>query len=449
MTNNNLREIILDLLLDINEKKIYSHVALGNALKKYQYFEKKDRAFITRITEGSIEYMLLLDYIIEKFSTIKIKKMKPIIKNILRMSVYQLKYMDAIPSSAICNEAVKLTEKRGFKNLKGFVNGILRNIDRNINEIEYPSEKKEPIKYLSIMYSFPEWIIKMWLKTYDYETIKQMLKSFLEEKPTTIRTSVSKNNSKELLKKLEVEHINVEKGEFLDYAFNITNYNYLDKIRAFKEGSFYVQDEASMLVCEAADIKEDMYVIDVCAAPGGKSIHIADKLMNTGKVLARDLSKTKIDLIQDNIKRSGFNNIKAECFDALVLDKSNIEKADVVIADLPCSCLGIIGRKPDIKYRVKEEDLNELSKLQKNILTVVSKYVKKGGILIYSTCTISKNENIKNINWFIKNFHFELESLEDYLPDSINIETKSKGYIQLLPSKKTDGFFIARLKKLK
>lgn len=449
MTNNNLREIILDLLLDINEKKIYSHVALGNALKKYQYFEKKDRAFITRITEGSIEYMLLLDYIIEKFSTIKIKKMKPIIKNILRMSVYQLKYMDAIPSSAVCNEAVKLTEKRGFKNLKGFVNGILRNIDRNINEIEYPSEKKEPIKYLSIMYSFPEWIIKMWLKTYDYETIKQMLKSFLEEKPTTIRTSISKNNSNELLKKLEVEHINVEKGEFLDYAFNITNYNYLDKIRAFKEGSFYVQDEASMLVCEAADIKEDMYVIDVCAAPGGKSIHIADKLMNTGKVLARDLSKTKIDLIQDNIKRSGFNNIKAECFDALVLDKSNIEKADVVIADLPCSCLGIIGRKPDIKYRVKEEDLNELSKLQKNILTVVSKYVKKGGILIYSTCTISKNENIKNINWFIKNFHFELESLEDYLPDSINIETKSKGYIQLLPSKKTDGFFIARLKKLK
>lgn len=449
MTNNNLREIILDLLLDINEKKIYSHVALGNALKKYQYFEKKDRAFITRITEGSIEYMLLLDYIIEKFSTIKIKKMKPIIKNILRMSVYQLKYMDAIPSSAVCNEAVKLTEKRGFKNLKGFVNGILRNIDRNINEIEYPSEKKEPIKYLSIMYSFPEWIIKMWLKTYDYETIKQILISFLEEKPTTIRTSISKNNSNELLKKLEVEHINVEKGEFLDYAFNITNYNYLDKIRAFKEGSFYVQDEASMLVCEAADIKEDMYVIDVCAAPGGKSIHIADKLMNTGKVLARDLSKTKIDLIQDNIKRSGFNNIKAECFDALVLDKSNIEKADVVIADLPCSCLGIIGRKPDIKYRVKEEDLNELSKLQKNILTVVSKYVKKGGILIYSTCTISKNENIKNINWFIKNFHFELESLEDYLPDSINIETKSKGYIQLLPSKKTDGFFIARLKKLK
>lgn len=449
MTNNNLREIILDLLLDINEKKIYSHVALGNALKKYQYFEKKDRAFITRITEGSIEYMLLLDYIIEKFSTIKIKKMKPIIKNILRMSVYQLKYMDAIPSSAVCNEAVKLTEKRGFKNLKGFVNGILRNIDRNINEIEYPSEKKEPIKYLSIMYSFPEWIIKMWLKTYDYETIKQILISFLEEKPTTIRTSISKNNSNELLKKLEVEHINVEKGEFLDYAFNITNYNYLDKIRAFKEGSFYVQDEASMLVCEAADIKEDMYVIDVCAAPGGKSIHIADKLMNTGKVLARDLSKTKIDLIQDNIKRSGFNNIKAECFDALVLDKSNIEKADVVIADLPCSCLGIIGRKPDIKYRVKEEDLNELSKLQKNILTVVSKYVKKGGILIYSTCTISKNENIKNINWFIKNFHFELESLEDYLPDSINIETKSKGYIQLLPSKKTDGFFIARLKKVK
>lgn len=449
MTNNNLREIILDLLLDINEKKIYSHIALGNALKKYQYFEKKDRAFITRITEGSIEYMLLLDYIIEKFSSIKIKKMKPIIKNILRMSVYQLKYMDAIPSSAICNEAVKLTEKRGFKNLKGFVNGILRNIDRNINEIEYPNEKKEPIKYLSIMYSFPEWIIKMWLKTYDYETIKQILVSFLEERPTTIRTSISKNNSNELLKKLEVEHINVEKGEFLDYAFNITNYNYLDKISAFKEGSFYVQDEASMLVCEVADIKKGMYVIDVCAAPGGKSIHIADKLMNTGKVLARDLSKTKIDLIQDNIKRSGFNNIKAECFDALVLDKNNIEKADVVIADLPCSCLGIIGRKPDIKYRVKEEDLNELSKLQKNILTVVSKYVKKGGILIYSTCTISKNENIKNINWFIKNFHFELESLEDYLPDSINIETKSKGYIQLLPSKKTDGFFIARLKKVK
>lgn len=446
----NTRELILGILLEVTENDSYSHLIIRNVLDKYQFLDKQERAFITRVSEGTIENMILLDYIINQFSKVKVNKMKPVIRTILRMSVYQLKYMDSVPDSAVCNEAVKLATRKGFTNLKGFVNGVLRNIGRGIADVKYPDEQKTPIEYLSVMYSMPIWILEEWLKEYDYQTVKKILEGFLNKNNTTIRCNLSKTTPENLKELLEKENIKVTPSKYLDYAFEIENYNRMNVIDAFNKGLFQVQDMSSMLVVEVAGIKENDYVIDVCAAPGGKSLHAADKLGGTGHVEARDLTDNKVALIADNINRIGFHNIEAKQADALVLDKESVEKADVVIADLPCSGLGVIAKKTDIKYKMTAKKQAELVRLQRQMLDIVERYVKPGGILIYSTCTINKEENIENVKWFVKNHEFELESITNELNSELRNETTDLGYIQLLPGDYgTDGFFITKLKKAK
>lgn len=449
MTNGqNIRELALNTLIDITENNNYSHLAINNTLKVYQYLEKKDRAFISRLCEGTVEQLIRIDYIINQFSSIKVKKMKPVIRNLLRISVYQIMFMNHIPDSAACNEAVKLAQKKGFKNLKGFVNGVLRNISRNKEDIDYPNEYTEPVRYLSVLYSIPEWILLKWLEEFEYNTVKLMLESSMEEKKTTIRCNLLKNSKEELKEKLKKENIVVEDGNYLQYALKISGYDYINNIKAFKEGCFQVQDESSMLIAEAAGIKEGFNVLDICAAPGGKALHIAEKLGESGLVTARDLSEYKVSLIEDNRERLGIENLKAEVFDALVPDKDKFEKMDIVIADLPCSGLGVIGKKNDIKYKITEDKQKELVNLQRKMLGVAQEYVKPGGLLIYSTCTVNIEENLKNSIWFSENFDFNFESIEEKLPKTIVSDTKKDGYIQLIPGiHSTDGFFIATFRK--
>ena len=435
MTNQvNIRELILDILMEVTRGEAYSHLVIRSVLKKYQYLEKKDRAFLTRVSEGTIEHMIELDYIIDQFSKVKVKKMKPVIRNIMRMSVYQLKYMDSVPASAACNEAVKLAKKRGFGSLSGFVNGVLRNISRNLAEVTYPDEKEEPVKALSIRYSTPEWLVEQWKDAYGFERTKEMLEAFLQEVPVTIRTNLSKTTPQALKERLEQESVVAEKVEIpeypqLDYAFTIAGYDYLNALGSFQEGLFYVQDISSMMVAEYAAPKEGDIVIDVCAAPGGKSLHIAEKLHGTGQVQARDLTEYKVGLIQENMLRHQVKNMTAAVMDATVLDEESKEKADIVIADLPCSGLGILRKKTDIKYKMTPEKEKELVALQRKMLDVVCRYVKPGGTLIYSTCTIHRGENEENATWFVdKHPEFVLEKMEQMFP--------GKAY--------GDGFFLSR-----
>jgi 16S rRNA (cytosine967-C5)-methyltransferase len=259
---------------------------------------------------------------------------------------------------------------------------------------------------------------------------------------------MNKVSPDELKEILESDGVFVETGAYLSYAFHIGNYNYLNDLNAFHKGYFQVQDESSMLVGAVSGIREGDYVIDVCAAPGGKSLHAADILRSTGHVSSRDVSDYKVNLIADNINRLGYTNITAKVQDALILDQESIEKADVLLADLPCSGLGIIGKKPDIKYNVTKEKQKELVRLQRDILEVVHQYVKKGGTFIYSTCTINPEENIENVRWFMKEYHFQAESLNPYLPEILWSDTTKEGYLQLIPGiHQCDGFFIARLRR--
>lgn len=445
----NLRELSLLILIEVLEQDSYSNVAIHNTLLKYQYLEKQDRAFLSRLTEGVIERVIEIDYIINQFSKVKTTKMKAPIRNILRMGVYQIMYMDQVPDRAACNGAVKLAQRKGFYNLKGFVNGVLRNISRKKDEILWPDKEKQPKEYLMVTYSFPEWILNLWLTEYSYEQIEEMLKAFLEQKQTTIRCNQTKVTVEELRQQLLEEKITVKEGDYLPFALKISDYNYLKKIKAFRQGLFQVQDESSMLVAYTSGVKNGDYVIDLCAAPGGKSTHIAELLNKTGIVSARDVSEDKVAFINENVARLELSNLKAEVYDATELRKEDIGKADIVLADLPCSGLGVIGKKTDIKYKTKKEDIEALAELQRRILSQAVQYVKPGGILMYSTCTINHIENIDNVNWLLEQYkEFELETLDSNMPDNLKSSTTKRGYLQLLPGKhKTDGFFFAKFRR--
>lgn len=431
MTNGvNVRELILQVLLEVTRDGEYSHIAIKNTLDKYQYLEKQERSFFTRVCEGTLENMILIDYIINQFSKVKVNKMKPVIRCILRSSVYEMKYMDSVPISATCNEAVKLAQKKGFHNLKGFVNGVLRNISRNLENISMPDKEKEPISWFSVTYSVPEWLVEKWKNLYEVSQLEEIFQAFLEKSATSIRVNTEATTKEALIRELEAENITVIENAEVPDALYIDGYDFLAGIPAFEEGKFYVQDVSSMLVSLWAEPKEGAQVLDVCAAPGGKSIHMAQLLHGTGMVEARDLTEYKVTLIEENIERCGLKNICARQADARVLEKDKVGTMDIVIADLPCSGLGVIGKKPDIKYKMTSEKCQELAALQKEILHTVQHYVKAGGVLMYSTCTINPQENEDNVRVFLKEHpEFVLERQQQILPQ--------KG--------KNDGFFLAKL----
>lgn len=428
----NARELVLDMLIEVMEHEKYSHLVLRDVLEKYAFLDKNERAFITRLFEGTIERTVELDYILGIFSKVKVKKMKPLIRNLLRMSLYQIRYMDSVPDSAACNEAVKLAKKRGFSQLSGFMNGVLRSVIREPERIVYPDPKKNYELALSVTYSMPEWIVKQWAESYGREKTESILKAFSKEQRLVVRTNLNQTTPELLVKSLEEQDIQVEQNETLPYALVLDNYDRLQNIPEFVKGDFYVQDISSMMVAESAEVKEGDYVIDVCAAPGGKSTHIAEMLKGSGLVEARDLTEYKVGLIRENIERHGLSNMKACVWDATVLNGESVEKADVLICDLPCSGLGVMGKKTDIRYKMTPEKQEELVMLQREILDVVHSYVKKGGTLIYSTCTIHQAENEKNVAWFVEKYpEYSLLDMTQMFPNEMG----------------QDGFFIAKIKR--
>ncbi len=428
----NTREVILDALMEILEKEGYSHLIMQGVLGKYSFLEKQERSFIKRVCEGTIEHKIRIDYVIDQYSKTKVKKMKPLIRTLLRMGTYQILFMDGIPDAAVCNESVKLAAKRGFGPLKGFVNGVLRNISRNKDNISYPDREMDETTYFKVMYSMPEEIIALMKEQYSAAETEMMLESLLGKRPLTIRISgaLSEEEKQELLGHLMDDGIVVAETE-LPYVFALEKVDKISELYGYEEGKFFVQDIGSAMVVEMAGIKKDDYVIDVCAAPGGKATHAAEKLCGSGRVQARDLTEYKVSMIEENIERLRLANMDAIVWDATVTDESAIGKADVVIADLPCSGLGVIGRKSDIKYRITQQSLEEVEALQRDILSVVHNYVKPGGVLMYSTCTINRKENEGNKEWFLKNFPFEEEQERLMIPGRDG----------------SDGFYMVRLRR--
>ena len=439
-----MRALALDTLMDLEKNRKLSHVAIRETLMRHQFLARQDRAFYTRLVEGVTERRIYLDYVINQFSKRPVEKCKPLIRNLLRMGAYQLLFMD-VPDAAACSEAVKLAKKRHFTGLAGFVNGVLRAVARGKDKISLPDKDKDYPAYLSVAGSAPGWLVALLLEEYGKEDTERMLLSFLEERPLTIRTCTSRISPDQLRDLLVQEGLTVREGDYVKGAFVLEGLDSLNRVAAFRQGYFTVQDESSQLAVEIAGVKEGDLVLDICAAPGGKAFMAADLAGETGRVIARDLTEYKTDLIEENNERLGFSSLEVQQWDARKKDDTMLASADLVLADLPCSGLGIMGRKNDIKYNLEPDRLSDLVRLQREILALAWQYVRPGGSLVYSTCTLLKEENEENVDWILNNTPLQASSIEARLPAKLKGRTGDKGYIQLVPGRDScDGFFMAR-----
>ncbi len=447
MSSTNPRRVAINILVDIEEDRAFSNIAINKYLKKNEV-SSLDRRFISQLVYGVLENKLYLDYIIQNFSKTKLHKIETEILNILRLGLYQIIFLEKVPNSAAVNESVKIAKKMNYR-LSGFVNGILRNYVRNQNKVKLPSYDKNPNQHLSIKYSHPEWLVSKWVNDYGIDFTKELLKANNSSPHLTIRVNTLKTTREALIEELNSEDVVCRKGDFANEAIVIESMkSRLDHLKAFNKGLFQVQDESSMLVSQVLNPMEGEFVIDVCSAPGGKSTHIAELMKNKGRILSRDIHDHKLDIIRENSNRLGTSIIETERFDATTLDERLLGKADKVLVDAPCSGLGIIRRKPEIRYFKESKDITELSKLQLQILNVSSKYVKVGGAIVYSTCTIQDEENANVVKKFLdQNDKFTLIDINKSLPEEIR---SNESFLQLYPhTSKTDGFFICKIKRVK
>ncbi|MBR5375831.1 MAG: 16S rRNA (cytosine(967)-C(5))-methyltransferase RsmB [Lachnospiraceae bacterium] len=380
-----VRMVALDILLEYSGSKAFLSEIIKAALDKYSYLEERDRAYIKNAVTGCVEKRIALDHVIDSVSNVKASKMKKVIRLIIRMAAYEILHMDHIPPRASVNEAVRLAKKKHIAGLSGFVNAVTRKIAENFEKgaITFPDDR--------IRYSCPQIIYDLLTEAYGPEKTLRIIKASDEVSPQYIRVNTSKTDTDALIGILKDEGTDIQKTPVSENALKIFGLN-PSKSPAFNEGLFSMQDLSGIAAMDAAGIHDDMTVIDLCAAPGGKACSAAEYLKGTGKVLAFDISENKKKKIDENITRLGLQNIESRVKDALVFDEGLEGKADLVIADLPCSGLGVMGRKVDIKYRIDRQDIDDLADIQRRILENAIRYVNKGGRLLFSTCTVTPQE---------------------------------------------------------
>ena len=431
----NVRNIAVNAIVSILEDEEKSHIVERNYMDKNELSDV-DRSFFLRLVEGTVERKITLDYVISLYSKTSINKMKKVIRNVLRMSIYQILYMEQVPDRSAVDEAVKICKKRSFAPLSGFVNGVLRSIVREKDDILKKIEEADD----SIKYSIPEEVLELYGDKKD-----KVLSSLFNERHINARLNLSKHSKAEIIAMLVASGVKVYDNPYVESAVYIEKFGDITKNPVYAMGLITIMDTASMIPGLVSGVENGDIVVDVCSAPGGKAIHIAEMLNGTGTVFARDLTEGKVSLINENIKRTGVKNVQSKVFDARNTDKSLIGKADVLICDVPCSGLGVINNKSDIKYRIKKEDVLELSKLQKEIVDSSIPYVKKGGTLVYSTCTLTEEENMGMVKYILDNYDFKLSSLNPYLSENMKNENTDKGYLEIIPGEfDMDGFFISR-----
>lgn len=446
MIQINPREIAAEAMMEIMEEGAYNNMALRRLLRQNGAMPPKDRAMVTEIVNGTLRNLYYIDHVINQFSKTKTEKMKPWILAVMRTAVYQMYFMK-VPDSAACNEGVKLVSERGLEPLKGFVNGVLRTMGREKENIVLP-QKGTP-DFLHIQYSHPLWLIKMWIAYFGYEETENLCKANNCPPDVTIRVNTLKTKKESLRKELEKLGTTVTDGRLVLSALHLKKTADIGRLKAFTDGLFHVQDESSQLAIEMMAPKKGERILDLCAAPGGKSFTIAEKMENAGRLVCGDIYEHKIELIAQGAQRLGITMIETIQQDATEFNENYADAFDRVLVDAPCSGLGLMGKKPDIRLKKNGEEIDQLVPIQRQILENGAKYVKQGGTLIYSTCTLCKKENEKNVEWFLNNHpEFITEDITEFLPKTLWQETAEKGYITLLPhNSNTDGFFIAKMKR--
>ncbi|ASF28774.1 16S rRNA methyltransferase [Bacillus amyloliquefaciens] len=445
MKKINVRELALEALEKLEQNQAYSNLLLTSVIKT-NTLSDQDRGLLTELVYGTLQNKIALDYMLKPFIR-KPNKVKPWVIQLLRLSAYQMEYLEKIPDRAAIHEAVEIAKKRGHKGIASFVNGILRSLQRE----GAPSfaEIEDPVLRLSTETSHPEWLVKEWVEAYGFEAAEKICRIHLVPPKQTLRVNRIKADKETLLNEMENAGLEAEAGDLSPDAIKLLKGS-IASTEFFQNGQVSIQDESSMLVARALDPKPGETVLDACAAPGGKSAHIAELMKNEGSLTSLDLHRHKVKLIQEGAERLGLTIIDAQTMDARKAgDAFGAERFDRILVDAPCSGFGVIRRKPDMKYTKTPEDSRRLSEIQLGILREIAPLVKKGGTLVYSTCTMDRTENEEVMHAFIQE-HPEFEpdlSLEKRLPEKARPFVQD-GSLQILPHYfGTDGFFISSMRK--
>lgn len=435
------RSIAVKVLGRITGEGAYSNIILSKELNESDLSDK-DKALTTEIVYGTLRRLKTLDMIISSFVR-DMSIMDKRILNILRIAIYQMHYLDKIPAYAACNEAVELAKEISEKDSK-LVNGILRNYLKKNGTIEI--EFRNKIDEIAYEFSFEPWMIKMLINQYGEGEALRILHGLNETPKVTVRVNNIKGDYDEVYEKLQEAGYNIEEGCICPEAISIQGGRGIEKNESFIQGEITVQDESAMLIAPLLELEEGQRVLDLCSAPGGKTTHIGELLNNTGEILAFDLHESKLDLIRDNYERLGLTNIKLQEMDGTKLNSDLVSSADRILIDVPCSGIGIIRKKPEIKWSKKRNDLKEIVTVQRQIMDNAWEYLKKGGIMVYSTCTLNKEENEQNIEWFL-NKHKDAHIEKVFIGKESNLRYDNLGSLTILPNEYMDGFYVAKLKK--
>ncbi len=446
------REIALKTLYKIDKEKAYSNIVLNEMIKQNKgKLQDRDISLITEIIYGTTTWRLTLDEIIKKYSKIKLKKISTWILNILRMGVYQIIFLDKIPKSAAVNESVELAKRYGHKSSSNFVNAILRKVNKE--DYEELFNIKNDIERISKTYSIPTWILQRLTEKLEIQDIEEIAKASNLKPKISIRINNLKTSKENLIKKLEKRNIKIKEGLLEDFL-TLENTKNIEEIPEFKQGEFTVQDETAGLIAIVLEPDKNDTILDACSSPGGKTTYLAEMMEDKGKITAWDIHEHRTKLVENTAKRLEITNIEVEVNDATIYNEKYKEKFDKILLDVPCLGIGVLKRKPDIKWQKEEKDIEEISKTQKQILKNCSQYLKKGGKLVYSTCSILKEENEDIINEFLENNkNFEIEKIDLSKNDKIIDKEffkkyqKDDKYLQVYQNDYTDGFFICKLTK--
>lgn len=437
----NARAIALNILNEIYQQKAYANISLSRHFQKYEITEQ-DRRFITELVYGTVKSGDTLLWILKKFVNRPLNKIEPTVINILRLGIYQIVFMDKVPASAACNEAVNLAKKFSNQGSAKFVNGVLRNLIRQPEKYAIPTGNKAI--EVAVREQHPVWLVKKFIHTFGSEAALKLCQFNNTNAPLVLRTNTLKITRPELIKELEQNECTVIPSKIAPEGIICQSHASLNKLKPLQNGMAQVQDESSMLVAHVLNPQKGDFIIDTCSAPGGKTTHIAALMNNEGTIIAGDIYEHKLKLINENAHRLGINIIKTQLLDAREVGNFYPNKADKILVDAPCSGLGVLRRKPDSRWNKTEDLLSKLPALQLEILNSAALAVKKGGVLVYSTCTIMPEENQNVIDEFLKTHaDFKLDDVHKFLPFKHKDKTKT---LQLMPHiDHTDGFFIARL----
>ncbi|NLL21721.1 MAG: 16S rRNA (cytosine(967)-C(5))-methyltransferase RsmB [Firmicutes bacterium] len=446
--DTNARSAALEALKEVEEREAYLNLVLNRILSGISLSDA-ERSLFTELAYGVMQRRNTLDWVLSLFLNRPMEKLTIWIRNILRMGVYQLLYLPRIPDSAAVDEAVKLAYRYGHRGVAGLVNAVLRKVSAEKGSLPWPSREENPALYLSLRHSYPLWMVERWMENMGFEEAEAFCAAGNKVPPLTVRTNTLKLSKAELKKRLELEGVGAEDLVYAPEGLHLKLNKRLVELESFREGLFQVQGESSMLVAPLLNPQPGESVLDLCSAPGGKTVHLGILMQNRGNIVAADLYPQRLKLVQDAARRQGIDIINIEKLDGRSVNPDKEGAFQRVLVDVPCSGLGVIRRKGDLKWRRRPEDILSLAELQLQLLKGAFKYLCRGGVLLYSACTTEPEETTGVIEKFLAaEPSAKPVTLSPLLPEKLRGEEKREGMLYLWPHKHNlDGFFLARIRK--